>query len=423
MGNAKHLMMVSFDAVDNQDLEALLSMPNFGALRKRAALARDVDSVFVSNTYPVHSSIITGVYPNRHGLIDNVKTQPGRQKPDWNVYARDVHARTLYQKAAEAGLSVCSLMYPVTTGADIRWNLPEVPGPMSLLQRAGKMLGGGSAMFVLSGVLRNAHYFKHATLSCLDDATTAMAADVLREKKPDLLLLHLIDVDDCKHRFGPRSPEAKAALARLDARLGKLLGAQAESFAPEDSAVIVFSDHGCLDVHDVLEPNAVLKEFGLIREPAKEPRDFDAFFHCAGGSAFVKVYDPVKLPRVRAAVDALLKMPAVRRELTEEEMRVSGFAREFAFGVEAADGFSFGEAHKGQHGYGLRREGYHPFYMAAGGKIRENTTVYGGCVVDICPLAAGLMGLPLWEMEGKNRLFSQDSGEISAQADVGSNAS
>lgn len=401
----KKLMMVSFDAVDNQDIEMLLEMEHFGALRRRAALVRDVETVFVSNTYPVHTSIITGVRPYRHGLRDNIMTQPGRQEPDWNVYARAVQAPTLYQKAKEAGLSVCSLMYPVTAGADIRWNMVEAPGPMSAFQRAGTMLGGGNAGFVAAGVLRHAHYLRHPSVSAIDDVSTAMAVDALRSKKPDLLLIHLIDVDDCKHHYGVRSPEARAALARLDARLGRLLKAQAESFAPEECAVLVFSDHGCLDVHTAFDPNDILRELGLIRQPAREPKDFDAFFHSAGGSAFVKVYNAAKLSRVREAMDALLEHPAVQRELTEEELHVSGFAPEFAFGIEAREGYAFGKFHKGQHGYGLRREGYYPFYMAAGEDVPEGATLSGGCVTDICPLAARLLGVPVWDMEGVDRLL------------------
>ena len=105
----KHLAMISLDAVDNEDVAFLKTLPNFGALTRRSTLVEHVAPTFITNTYPIHSSIITGVYPHKHGLIENVKTQPGKGHPDWNTQAKLLRAPTLYQKAATAGLSVCSI--------------------------------------------------------------------------------------------------------------------------------------------------------------------------------------------------------------------------------------------------------------------------------------------------------------------------
>ena len=404
MQQVKHLAMVSLDAVDNEDVAFLKTLPHFGALARRATLVEHVAPTFITNTYPIHSSIITGVYPHKHGLIENLKTQPGKEHPDWNTQAKLLRAPTLYQKAAKAGLSVCSILYPVTEGAaDITYNIPEIPGHMPLMQRAGRMLSG-NAGYLLGCILRNLKYKKRDGIAGLDDLTTACAIDTLRRKRPNLLLLHLLDVDGTKHAFGPKSTEATEALKRTDERLGNLMAAIELTFQPEEYAVIVFSDHGCLPVHTTIDPNDVLKQYGLIREPAGTPGDFDAFFHNAGGSAFVQLYRPEKRQTLEAAIAALLKEPYTARLLTEEEMNFGGFSGSFFCGIEAADGYCFGKIHKGQHGYALKKEGYRPFYLAAGPGIRKGRALSGGCVVDICPLAAELLGLPLWEMDGKNRI-------------------
>lgn len=404
MRQVKHLAMISLDAVDNEDMAFLKTLPHFGALTKRGTLVEHVAPTFVTNTYPIHSSIITGVYPDKHGLIENLKTQPGNEHPDWNTQAELLRAPTLYQKAAEAGLAVCSILYPVTEGAStIRYHIPEIPGHMPLLRRARRMLKG-NAGYLLGCAIRNLHHKKRRGVAGLDDLTTACAIDTLRRKRPNLLLLHLLDVDTNKHEFGPKSREAKEALTRMDERVGRLAQTMEQLFLPEEYGLIVFSDHGCLPVNTAVDPNDVLKQYGLIREPAKAPGDFDAFFHNAGGSAFCKLYRPEKLQALEEAISALLKEPYAARLLTEEEMRAGGFSGSFAYGIEAAEGYCFGKFHLGQHGYALKSAGYRPFYLAAGPSIEENRILSGGCVVDICPLAAELLGLPLWEMDGKNRI-------------------
>lgn len=395
--------MISLDAVDDTDVDTLRALPHFSRLCRDGTLVRRPRSVFVSNTYPAHCSIITGDYPGRHGLTENVVTRPGDPHPAWRCDAAELKVPTLYGQAARAGLSVMSILYPVTCGSGIRWNIPEVPGKMPLARRAAKMLGGGSPGFIFSAYCRDARYLTRADEPELDDFTSHAAARWLREKRPDLLLLHLIDTDRHKHIYGPRSAQAKESLHRHDQRLGRLTET-ARALWPEDQwAVIVFSDHGCLPVRRSVEPNDWLRRASLIRGAGRRPEDYDAFFHNAGGSTFLKVYRPERTDAALEAAAQLLRGPAARM-LSTEEMRQSGMEGPCLCGLEAADGVCFGAAHLGQHGYGLRRPGYFPFYLAAGPGVPRGRVQTGGCIVDICPLAARLLGIPPWDMDGIDRV-------------------
>lgn len=400
--------MVSLDAVSTTDTKALMKLPNFSRLSSQGTLVQNVQSVFISNTYPCHSSIITGVHPTKHGLVENVMSQPGNDSPDWRRDARFVKAPKLYDKAAEIGLDVCSIFYPVTCGAKIKWNFPEVPGKMGILKRAAAILKGGSSWFILSSLWRNRNYLKKISEPYLDEFTTHVALDALIQKKPDLLLLHLLDADDHKHRFGPGSQEADHALTRLDDHLGQLMDTASQAWGEENTAIIVFSDHGCLNVHTSVDPNDWLREDGLIRMTEDGSEHYDAFFHNGGGTSFLKILNSSVKKTVLQHFSDYLSLPSVKRKLSNAEMDISGLDREFVWGIEAADGYSFGEAVQGSHGYSLVHNDYQPFYLAAGAGIEKNKVTEGGCIVDICPLAADLLGIPLWSMDGKNRLSGSD---------------
>lgn len=399
--------MISLDAVADADVDFLLSLPNFFALSKQGTLVWGIDSVFVSNTYPVHTSIITGVYPYKHGIYENVFTQPGKKRPDWRRFYKDIKAKTLYDMAAKEGKNVCSIFYPVTCGANIKWNMPEIPDEMNIVNRIVDTLKSGSAGFILSSIYRQRKYLKKIDPAYLDDFLTYSAIDAIKKHKPDLLLLHLLDSDWQKHHYGPHSEHAKEALIRLDARLGLVMRAAKEEWDEKELAVIIFSDHGCLEVENAVDPNDILARVGLIRGMGKEKKDYDAFFHSAGGTAFLKIYTPEKTDMAMKALETILKKPYTKRLLTKEEMSVSGLDKEFKCGIEANEGYCFGKEYKGQHGYSLEHEGYHPFYMAIAAEIEKDKVQRGGCVVDICPLAADLLGIAKWEMDGENALIKE----------------
>ena len=67
-----------------------------------------------------------GKYPANHGIVNNLRIQPRREKPDWFWQRRFVRGETLYDLVRERGGRTAALLWPVTGKAGIRWNLPEV---------------------------------------------------------------------------------------------------------------------------------------------------------------------------------------------------------------------------------------------------------------------------------------------------------
>ena len=65
------LLMISLDAAFEADAKTLLSMPNLGALADRGVFCQNVQTIYPSLTYPIHTSIITGCYPDKHGIPHN----------------------------------------------------------------------------------------------------------------------------------------------------------------------------------------------------------------------------------------------------------------------------------------------------------------------------------------------------------------
>jgi len=127
------LLIVSLDAMTDADFERLAGLPHTAAFLKNAAWVTHVMSAFVTNTYPVHTSIVTGRSPQAHGIISNYtqyitgshsgKSPPSAIKspqsatkspqstvPHWAYDSRLIRVSTLWQAAKRRGLTTAAVM-------------------------------------------------------------------------------------------------------------------------------------------------------------------------------------------------------------------------------------------------------------------------------------------------------------------------
>ena len=95
----KYVIVISFDAVSEEDLEFLSKQPNFSKLIKNGALIKNVESVYPSLTYPAHATIVTGKYPKNHGVINNTVLDFKNDNPDWYWYRKYIKGDTIFDLA------------------------------------------------------------------------------------------------------------------------------------------------------------------------------------------------------------------------------------------------------------------------------------------------------------------------------------
>lgn len=385
------LLIISFDAVGDKEFNRLLQYPNFAAMAGRSAIVRKVKSVFLSNTYPVHTSVVTGVEPNVHGLINNTDRAPIRH-PRWWYDAKRIKTRTLWEAAYQEGLSTAAILWPVTGRAKkIKWNVPESLADHGKSQVLTN-LKNGSKLLQLKLLLKYGRMIDGINQPALDSFTTVCARDILLEKNPDLTFVHLTAYDTLCHKNGLDSNEIGKALEALDNHLGILLNA-----AGKDCNVIVFSDHAQLPAEKDISPNKMLSEkFGYTKESAQGYDMTKCYFECCGGSAFFREYKLAD-EEIAKIKEETTKLKGFNRFLTKEEMRVSGREGE-AFGFCASVGYAihdFPTDEKANHGYPLDYENYEVFYMGSGPGFNAGVFEEGGSLLDIAPLACAILGLSI----------------------------
>jgi len=339
------LIVLSFDGVKDTEFEKMAEnskkYPNIAKFKKDAVYYNNVSTTFVSNTYPIHSCISTGKLPHEHGIISNLQgvTEQGEV---WAQDAGMIRSKTIWDAAAQNGLRVASIAWPVTCKANIKYNLPEVhvlKGQNRLIEH----LKNGSFGFQFRSFLRHKHKLNGLTEPNLDDFLVSCALDVLKKKNTDLLLLHMLAYDFICHECGLDGNKLEFAKASLDKNLGRIL-----EVTGSDATVLIFSDHGHLNVKENIDLNKI---FGK-----------NSFEQC-GGSAFALNIDKGK---------NLESFPWFGRYLRQEEMQESGYSIKSKFGIGAKVGFSFGTGrHKANHGYPKDYPEYNVFYAIKNPKTQH----------------------------------------------------
>ncbi len=365
------VMMISIDGLKPEAvLEAPqhgLAVPNLRRFLAEGTYASAVRGVLPSLTYPSHVTLLTGVSPAEHGIYANTTFDPlNRNERGWYWYTEDVRVETLWDAAAAAHLRTASVYWPVSVGAHITYNLPQIwrAGTEDdlKLQRA---VGTPGLEKELSAVLGRFPGGMEETVA-QDEIRMRFALRLLRTKHPDFMTIYMTGLDTEQHKTGPFSPAANAALERIDAQIG-LLRAAAFQAAPGHAVVCVVSDHGFARVdHDVSLYSAFhaaglfdLDEHGKITAWRAMPWP-------GGGTAAVMLADPADAEvrsRVAALLEGLAGDPAngIDRILGHEELERRGGFPDAQFLVAFRSGFELGyeltgplivaPANGGMHGY------------------------------------------------------------------------
>lgn len=418
----KKLVVLSVDSLFDEDMELLKTLPNFGRLIRRGCVVRGgMRSVYPSDTYPAHASLITGTWPDRHGIYHNQPLDVGNLDPDWFWYRRDMKTETLLDAAHRAGYSTACVSWPCMGGdPSVDWLVPEIwpkdpnedPRPIFRTACSANLLGPG-------GILeRHWHKLRGTQKPFMDHMMIGCACDIIRRYKPDVMLIHLAYLDGTRHLHGVHGPAVRQAVYANDDWFGRLEEATMDAGVYENTNFAVISDHGHLNVRRIFHPNVLLAEAGLISlDENGQVVGWRAYCHSAGLSCQVFLREPSDRGTRAVLEDLLYAMReneawGVESVLTKAEVRREHrLDGPFDYVLEGKGGTAFGSEWTGpaltssgetpgaSHGH-LPYKGPQPVWIAAGPGFKPGEMVSRRRIIDVAPTFAALLGITLAETEG-----------------------
>ncbi len=367
-----HVILVSVDGFSNALLwDERAPLPFLRSQLDQAAVARDgLICSFPTVTWPNHTTLVTGASPAAHGVLANNVYDRRSRKPvqlildpifDKNELVR---VPTIYDAAHRAGLKTAALAWPAVRGAKtLDWLVPDMhtrdgferyctPGLLDRLlaagipaNRYGPWLGESAG-----GAKR-------------DWLWTEAAIYLFRKYRPNLLVIHYVEMDHVLHRYGPGTGDDLWVATYTDHCLRRLWEGVHEALGPDARiTLLIASDHGFFETNRSINLGVFFKKNPL-------PEGIRPVIVSQGGAAAIYLIGNAVTGQVREQVKHLLQqtegvervyLPGEFHELGQPTPDESPWApdlwaaaqRGYSFSANATAGSVITKgARRGTHGY------------------------------------------------------------------------
>jgi predicted AlkP superfamily pyrophosphatase or phosphodiesterase len=220
------LLVVSFDGFRADYLDRF-DLPNFRRVMARGTRARGLHPVFPSITFPNHYSLVTGLYPEHHGIVENSFFDPVRD-------------------------AAFSFRNPLTVtdgswyGGEPIWVTAERQGMVSAC-----FFWPGSEADV-KGI--RATFWNRYDGSVPNERRIETVLEWLRlpaERRPHVITLYFSDVDSASHKGALAGADVAASVKAVDTALGMLLDGVDRLENRDRVLLMLTSDHGMADTGSV----------------------------------------------------------------------------------------------------------------------------------------------------------------------------
>src|SRR5690242_9266558 len=213
------VILVSIDGFRADYLDRGLT-PTLASLAASGVRADALKPSFPTLTFPNHYTLVTGLYPDHHGIVNNRMTDPAFE-----------HGFVYKEQA--------TIDDPRWWGGEPLWVSAEKQGV-----RSATMFWPGSTV-AIAGVRPT--YWKPFDGKVAPDARVDQVLawlDLPAARRPRFLTLYFEQVDHEGHEHGPESAEVDAALADVDAALARLVNGLRARGRLDATDLVVVSDHG-----------------------------------------------------------------------------------------------------------------------------------------------------------------------------------
>ncbi len=374
---AHPVILISVDGLRADYLRRGVS-PNITALAARGVTTSAMRPSFPSITFPNHYTLVTGLRPDRHGVVNNTMRDAELGAFSMGIRSAVEDARwwndaePIWVTAEQAGIPTATMFWPGSEAA-VRGVRPhrwlKFDGDMPEEKRVDQLL------------------------AWLDE-----------RPRPGFATLYFDTVDHDGHEFGPDSPQVNDAVAKVDAQIGRLLTALQQRGI--EANIILVADHGMAQVSSdrrilldaLLDPATVQLVAGgavasLNPQPGQEVATKAALLR---PHPHMACHEKADLP-ARLHYGRHRRVPAIiciaeagwmiwlSQPKSDQPMRPLG----------------------GMHGYDPAHPDMAASFVAAGPAFRDGVVLPPFDNVDVHPLLLRLLGLPAMETDGNAKVLAK----------------
>lgn len=362
-----YVVLVSMDGF-RWDYAKQFKLQNLKQIASEGVHAKSMKPSYPSKTFPNHYSIVTGLYPDHHGIINNVFYDAALNESfslssDAKTDSRYYGGNPIWNLAEQQGVKTASFFWP---GSDI-----DKRNPSDFKKYDSKIPYGARIDTVLKWL------------------------QLPEKQRPHLVTLYFDEPDHTGHNFGPLSTETKKAVIKMDSIMGALSRRLDQLEIGKKINLIIVSDHGMASISND-------KKVAVLDYLKPEWLGYKA------------VVNPIMSLQAKAGCQdsiakALKKVPHIKFWKSTEvpkRLHYGTNPRVHDFVIEAKKGYSLVSKESqnikgGTHGYDNNEKDMHAIFYAKGPAFKVDKTVKTFQNVSVYPLIAHILGLQIGEIDGK----------------------
>ncbi|OOV26848.1 alkaline phosphatase family protein [Flavobacterium sp. LM5] len=361
-----YVVLVSLDGF-RWDYPDIFDTPNLDRLAQNGVKAKSMQPSYPTKTFPNHYSIVTGLYPDHHGIVNN------------NFYDKEIQKVFTLKTAVKREAHFY--------GGNPIWNLAEQQGV-----KTACYYWPGSDTGVKSPSIFKIY---DDTVSYESRINTVIDWLSLSEsERPHLITLYFDQPDKTGHDFGPLSAENKKTVTEVDAVIGQLMQRLDALPIGKEINLIVLSDHGMASISndkkvailDYLQPEwyGYAAVINPIMSLEAKPEYTEAIANALKKVPNIKWYPSAKVPK---------------------RLHFGANPRALDFVIEAEEGFSLvykpdQKVSGGTHGYDNDIQDMQAIFYAKGPNFKIGKKAKSFRNVSVYPLIAEILGLKTETIDG-----------------------
>ena len=362
------VILISLDGF-RWDYLSKAETPNLDILVENGVTSESLVPVFPSKTFPNHLSIVTGCYPENHGILSN------------NMYDQEWDAEYYIGENSD----------PVKEGrwydADPIWVTAENQGKMT-----GTYFWPGSEAEIRG--TRPTYYGVYDGNISREDRVKKILEwiDLPKQSRPVFMTLYFSDVDSWGHNIGPDAIGMNSVIEQIDESIGLLVSGLNKREILDDINIIITSDHGMsqlsrdrvIFLDDYVNINDVrMVDWSPVAMIFPEDDSIDSIYG--------------------ALYEAHPHMSVYKKEDVPARLHFNSHRRIPPIICIAADGWSISERDYfdenpysftgGTHGYDPINKSMHGIFIASGPGLKEGLTVEPFRIIHIYEVIAHILDI------------------------------
>lgn len=356
-----YVILISIDGF-RHDYAEQFQAANLLQIAKEGTSAVSLIPCYPSKTFPNHYSIITGLYPENHGIVDNYFYDPNLSDYYMANQSEKVQDGSWYRGtplwvlAKQQGLKTATYFW-IGSEAKIKGHRPD--------------------------------YYKNFDSKIKSKEITSQIISWLKlpkEDRPQLINAYYSLVDNAGHKFGTESPELRNAVLEMDRNIGILRNAINQLDLPVN--MIIVSDHGMTNTN--FETPIYYEDFIQLENVNHIYRDALMMIYSTDSTEIDRMYDTLKTnENTRYNTYMKNNIP------TEYHFQKNDRIGDILLVANPPNIFSLRSKvnGKGTHGYDPKHREMHGVFYAIGPNIKESSKVNSFENIHIYPMISDLLNI------------------------------